>query len=319
MRHVLKWSKNNILYLILLLLIGTLTVLLFVKEEKELIIISRNYPYSIYHTDNYETIDIEILTNLKDSYHFEQSYINSSRLIGKENECSVDIKEIITSNHKVHLQSEDYYQVTFKLLIPFESNDYYLEMEDVNLELIYDNSERISFDIGEISYLFMETYPSYLSLSNLSATHQEVNGYNTIGGINIDLSNNSDTNIVITDIKILSQSVFVNKELIQINKTCEYQSTVKDCIGQDTYNFHQEYQDDVLSLLVGKNNTLELYIPLLYKDRSTFIYEFSIEIEYRINNQNEVLIIDNFPYMKSSIFTTLNEDDFNVYKFDTFR
>lgn len=294
----------------------TLSILLLIKEEREVIIITRDYPYSIYHSDNYETIDIEVLTNEPDSYHFSKDYIVSSSFYTEEEELSTSIKDIKKSNHKVLYLEQDFYVVTFRLQLPFESNNFLIEMEEVHLELIYDNQEIIKLQVGELTYLFDDSRYLSMSLSNLSATHEMVHGYNTIGGVNVELSNTSEYNILITDINILSSTVHINKDAVKTNTTCDYIDTVKDCIGVEYYDFYQEYQDSTLSTLLGKNNTIELYLPLIY-EKSKFIYDFSIIIEYKINNQIEHFVIDNFPYMKTSIFTTFNEDDFHVYRLNT--
>ncbi|AIO19306.1 hypothetical protein KQ51_01430 [Candidatus Izimaplasma bacterium HR1] len=315
MNRYLIGIRNNALYILLIALVTTLTVLLLVREEKELIIISRDYQYSIYHSDNYESIDIEVLTNMPSSYHFNQDYIIDTKFYNNEEELSISIKDITISSNEIMYQDEPFYQIVFAFKLPFVSNDLLIEMEDVNLEIVYENMEKVSISIGELNYLFKEVVPTSITLSNLSATHEEVNGYNTIGGINLELVNNSSYNIMITDFKLLSKSVYINKERVSTNKTCEYQSTTSSCLGIDYYDFYSDYNDTILNILLGKNNSTEFYLPLLYNNDSKFIYEFVIVIEYEINNQIEVMVIDDFPYMRTSIFNTFNEDDFNVYKF----
>ena len=312
MNHYSRYLKNNLLYIILIVLVISLTLTLFIRKEKELTIISRDYPYSIYHSDNYETIDIEILTNSPGDYHFNQEYIISTKLYNHTQELSIDIKDIKISDTAIPMNDSQYYQVIFECAIPFQSNDLSIEMEEVFLEIIYENMETIEISVGEINYLFRDVQTSHIVLSNLSATHEIIDGYNTIGGINIELANTSSDNIMITDIKLLSSSVFFNKERILTTKTCDYQSTVRDCLGVEEYDFKVEAEDIMLNMLLGKNNRLELYIPLLYQD-TDFIYQFAIVIEYQINNQTEMFIIDDFPYMKTSIFNSFYEEDCHVY------
>ncbi len=312
MKRLSLLKKSNILYVLIIMLTITLTILLLVKEEEEVIVITREYPYSIYHSDNYETIDIEVLTNAPYSYHFDNDYIVSSSLKNEKEQIHTSIKDIKKSTHAVSYLNQDFYVVTIRLQLPFTSTEYLLELEDADLVLLYENQEEVSVLIGDIAYLFNDNQSTGITLSNLSATHEEINGYNTIGGVNIELSNTSDHNIVLKDISLLTNDVTVNNDAVLTNKTCEYTTTVSQCLGRESYDFHEDILQSQLSILVGKNNTLELYLPLLYNNTS-FIYEFAIVIEYSINNKVEQLIVDNFPYMKTSIFTTFNEDDFNVY------
>lgn len=315
MKRLFQLSKRNLIYVLIIMLTITLTLLLLIKEETELIIISREYPFSIYHSDNYETIDIELLTNYPNSYHFDSEFIASTKATNTEEELSLSLKDVRKSSHSIYYQDMEFYLVTFSLTVPFTSNDLEIEMENVTLEILYDNNETIEFKIGELNYLFNDSNNSSMTLSNLSATHEDVNGYNTIGGVNIELSNTSMSNIVIKDIKLLSNSVHLNKSAMITGKTCDYISSVRDCLGVDNYDFNQEYNDEILNTLLGKNNSVELYIPLIYENKTDFIYEFAIVIEFQINSEIETLIIDNFPYMKTSVFTTFDEDEFNVYTF----
>lgn len=312
MKHVFQWKSKKIIYIITIMLTITLSLLLLIKEEKEVVIISREYSYSIYHSDNYETIDIEVLTNEIESYHFSEDYISNTRLYNDIEEVSTRVKAIQKSHHRIPFNDEDYYLVTFQVQLPFQSNNYLIEMDDVHLEITYDNNEQVSLKIGDLQYLFEESMSNHITLSNLSATHEEVHGYNTIGGVNLELSNTSSSNIIITDIKILSNNVFTNKNKIKTNITCDYRSTVQDCLGLEDYNFNEVVEEVSMNTLLGKGNTLEFYIPLLYYNVD-FIYDFAIVIEYRTNQTTERFIIDNFPYMKTSIFSTFNEDDFYVY------
>ena len=313
MNHLFQLMKRNILYILLIMLIISLTLLLLIREEKVLTIITKDYPYSIYHSDNYETIDIELLSSLPDSYHFDSEYIISARFFNIEEEFGANIKEITKSSHEIQYNDQTFYQITFEFTLPFSSNDYLINMEEVYLELIYENMETITLSIGEINYLFKEDQSNDISLSNLSATHEEINGFNTIGGINLELSNSSQHNIMITSIQLLSNSVYINEGAVVSSKTCEYTSSTSDCLGIEYYDFTQEYNDIVLSTLLGKNNTIELYLPLIYEEDAPFIYEFSLLIEYEMNNHKGIFVLDNFPYMKTSIFNNLHKGDFNVY------
>ena len=134
-----------------------MTLVLLIKEEKELIIISRDYVYSIYHSDDYETIEIELLTNNIEDYHFESDYIVSSTIYNEEQELSVNIISITSNQDTLEFQNEELNQVHIKLKLPFTSNDYLVEIENAFLEIIYDNNESIKISIGEINYLFLKS------------------------------------------------------------------------------------------------------------------------------------------------------------------
>lgn len=313
MNQLFKTVKSNIHYIVLMILIITMTIILFVKEETELIIISKDYVYSVYHSDNYEKIELELLTNNKDDYHFTKDYIISSTLYNETQELSVTITNITVSNEPIAFLDEEFNQVLIELELPFVSNDYLVEIEDAFLEVVYDNNESIAVSIGELNYLFLTNYGRDISLNNLSATHEEYRQVNTVGGVNIELGNLSDHNINITNIDILSNSIHINKDYITKQEPCDYTSTVSACIDTEFNIFNAPLREEPVSILLGKNNTISLYLPLTYSDKYQFIYEFAIIINYEVNGIKEQTIIDDFPYMNTSIFNSLNEDDIHVY------
>ena len=315
MNRLFQILKNNAHYLILIVLIIAMTLVLFVREEQELIIISKDYVYSVYHSDNYETIDIELLTNNKDDYHFEKDYVISANIYNEDQELSVSVVNISTYNESISYLDKEFNQVMIELKLPFISNDYLVEIEDAYLEIVYDNNESINISIGEINYLFLENYGRDISLNNLSATHEEYLGVNTVGGVNIELGNLADHNINITNIDILSKSIHINKHYINEQDACEYTATVHECLDTELNIFSAPLGEEELYILLGKNNTTQLYLPLTYSGKYKFIYEFALVIDYEVNGQKLQTIIDDFPYMSTSIFHTFSEDDIHVYQF----
>jgi hypothetical protein len=290
-----------------------MTLILFVKEEKELIIISKEYVYSVYHSDNYETIDIELLTNNKEDYHFEKDYIISSKIYNQNQELSVSITKISTYNEAIILLDQEFNQVMIELELPFVSNDYLVEIEDAFLEIIYDNNESINISIGEINYLFLDNYGRSISLGNLSATHEEYLGVNTIGGVNLELGNQTNHNINITNIDIISNSIHINKDYIKEREACEYTNIAKTCLDIEYNVLNAPLSEEEVNILLGKNSDISLYLPLTYNGKYNFIYEFALLIDYEVNGIKERLVIDDFPFMSTSIFSSFSEDDIHVY------
>ncbi len=306
--------KNKIPHIFLIILITILIFVLLLKEDKELIIISNDSIISVYHSDNLETFTIEILTNQPNRYQFDSDFITTIQLKNSEQELSIDIKEIVKSSESITYKEEEMYLITLIMELPFISNDLLIQMERVFCVLNYDNGSSLEFEIGEFNYLFLETFGKDLSLNNLSATHQTVNGFNTIGGISIELGNLSTNNILIKDIDILSLSTSVNKNLTMIRDECNYMSTVEECLGIDVYSFSYPQNSVLSEILVKKNNNTQIYIPLIYTEKYQFIHEFAIIITYEINDEEKTLVIDDFPYMRTSIFSNMETDQVYEYR-----
>lgn len=313
MNPFIRTLSKNSLYLLLIGLLITLSILLFIKSDNDVKILAKEKIFSIYHSNNLETIEVELLTTNKESFHFIEEYIVSSALFTEDERLSVQVTNIEKTNNTILYNEEVYDQVIITLKLPFVSNDLLIEMEEVSLELIYENEEVLQFKVGEFNYLFLDDYGTDITLGNLSATHEIINGYNTIGGVSIELGNSSDHNIYIKDIRILSNDVHINKTEISEYTSCGFTDRVKDCLQLDYYNFNEVFDDIELNILLGRNNTIDLYLPLLYNSDISYIYEFAIVIEYEVNTIPKQIIIDNFPYMKTSIFNEMNEEDIHVY------
>lgn len=302
------------MYIILCCLIIGITFVLFIKEEVEMVLISREYPYSIYHTDIQEKISIELLSNTPQSYHFSTDYIIDATIHNESEELSVIVQDIQVSDEEILYKETPYYQIIIDVSVSFTSTDLLVSIKDAYLELTYENMEVLDVKIGDVVYLFDETVDTDITLGNLSATHERVKGYNTVSGVNLNVANSSNRNIMITDITVLSNRVFIDKENVNRLITCPFDTPVAVCIGVENYDFNKEFKDIPLSILLGKNNDIELYLPLLFDKETDFIYELSIVLTYQIDQEERRMIIDDFPYMKTSIFSNIIEEDIHVYK-----
>ena len=139
-----------------------------------------------------------------------------------------------------------------------------------------------------------------------------INGYNTIGGINLSLSNHSNSNITITDISILSESVRFNTFFLTEREPCDYRATVVDCLALNDYSFTTYNVYETMNSLLSPKNSTSYYIPLSYLD-SPFIHRFGIQLTYTIDGEERLYILDDFPFMKTSLFQEEYEDNYHVY------
>lgn len=304
--------KQKLMYLSIICLTLVMITLMMIPDKDLTKIISNDKIYSIYHSDDNETFSFSILTNNKNSYYFKESYIETSSINNESKELAIEILDIQQGNDEYIYDDITYYQIEINAKIPFKSSNSQIMLTDAFMTINYSNGENVTFSIGEFNYMFSEEINNDISLNNLSATYEEINGINTIGGININLGNIADNNILVTDIKLLSNSVFFNKAKTIEREECSYKSSVSMCLGEELYDFG--YIDNQnLDILLGKNNQIQLYCPLIYTLNSRFIHQFSIIIEYQINNESKTFVIDDFPFMKTTIFNQEYEEFYNEY------
>jgi len=291
-----------------------MSFLLLIREDIETVIISNNNVFSIYHSDNLEKFEVELLTNTPDSFYFSEEYISAISVQNNEQTFALLLEDIDISNTYMEYLDEKFYQATLSLKLKIISNNIKINMTNANLVINYTNNQKLEIEIGEFNYLFKNDYDKDISLNNLSATYEEVNGINTVGGVNLDLGNRSDVNLVINQIRLLTTNVQANQERILQRDICPQTYSVNDCLGINNYNFNEDIDEDEVNIILLKNNNLELYIPLLYLQETRFIHKFSISIIYTMNGVQKEYIIDDFPYMRTSIFNETMEGDFNVYR-----
>ena len=292
-------------------LIITVSVLILLPKDKETKILLSPTIYSIYHSDLAESFKVEIMTNNPNEYYFEIDYILSSNFSYEDEVMSVNIKEINRSNDPYYYNEEAYYLVEFILTLPFESNNLKVEYLKTNFNIHYDNNEEISLYIGEFNYVFSNNESNDIGLNNLSATYEIVDSTKTIGGINLDLANLSDAKSIMTNIELLTPSVTINDDKIMKRDECLYTKKVLECLQINMYYFHDS-SNRPLTLLLGKNNHANLYLPLVYEGDIHFLYKTGIKVDYLINDDPFYYIIDDFMFMNTTIFSESHQDNYVI-------
>jgi hypothetical protein len=285
-------------------------IVLNIKPEVPLVIISKNTVYSQFHTDELETLTVKLLTNKQLDYHFIKEQVISSRINNDEQNISVNIKDIKVSELPIAYNEEQYYTLTITLKIPFEATDHLLHIDHALLSLTYENLDVIEIPLGELNYQFLAENPYDLVLGNLSATYEEVNQQQTVGGVFIEIHNQTNENIYIKSMDIVSDYIHLNNGYITIDQECDYLDTVAHCLGLPYYHFFDSPVRETNTLL-RSNNHISFYVPLSYNRSYAFIERFAIRVVYEMNQEERVWYIDDFPYLSTSPYQSLEEGAFH--------
>lgn len=290
------------------LLIFFSLVMLFDQEESLHLTTSPKI-YSIKKTSETEVFHIEVLSNIHDPYYLKKESIVSISLTDDEERIPLVLKEL-----KVTQANSEDYIADFSLQVSFDANDYRIVFDQAYLDITYSNGQELSLYIGEFNYMF-ETSDTSLTYQSVYGTYGYVDGKNTVTAIVLELENNADKNILITNIDIFSNSVNIHSQNItETHQTIEPFILVQDILQED-YNFFDIDQDQV-SIYMQTKEKKALYCPLLYNGDIRYIHRFVIEVTYIENNQEKTLIIDDFPFMKTSIFATEFEQGYHTYEID---
>ena len=302
---------------ILSFLLIALSILLFIEDDITTKVVISPKIYSIMKSSDNELFNITILTNEIDSYHFNEDFISNINLSDEEEVIPIELVEIDKSNESYPYENEIYNFVTFKLRIGFRSDDFLLNFENAHLNIDYSNTDEISLFIGEFNYLFHNEENTDLSINNLFATHAFINDIDTASGLYLNLGNLSEYNITISSVELGASSVASNNYYLrEIHDDITIEHTPEQILNIDNYNY-QLYSDDYQgSILLRKYNEIRLYVPFSYKADISYLYRFYVKVNYIVNSEEKVFVIDDFPYINTSNYKLELESDYVQYEFD---
>ena len=310
--------KLKIIALIIVILTSTLTILLFIEDTPSTQIIISPKIYSIVKSSDTESFGITFLVNDTESYYFNKDFVANIFLTSDKDEIiPLNIIEIDKSVEYYPIENHKYYYVTINLSIGFKSDDYLICLEEAYLNITYSNSKVIKLHIGEFNYLFSEEINSDFSLNDLFSTHKTIEGIDTASGLFLNLGNLTDNNIVITKIIIGSKDVLANNfYLTELFEDINLGDYPKDILKLDDYNFfvYGDYSSN--RILLRKNNEIDLYVPFSYIGSISFLHRFYVSVEYIVNGEEKVFIIDDFPFINTSCYKEELEKGFAYYEYE---
>ncbi len=309
--------KLKIITGIIIFLSISLSVLLFIEEEEVIKIIVSPKIYSIMKSSDTEKIKITVLVNDSNSYYFNKEYISNINLSSTNDDLiPLIVDNIDKSNDYYPYKNDIYYYITFNLDVAFQSDYYHIELKEAYLNISYSNAKEIKLFIGEFNYHFNEFENVDFSINNLLCTHAEVNGIDTTTGLFLSLGNLTNNNITINSIDLGTKNVFANNfYLREVFSEVSLSSFPNNILNIDYYDF-DKYSDYETSILLRKNNEIMLYVPFSYIGEIPYLHRFYIKVNYTINSNEEVFILDDFPYINTSNYKIELEGDYVYYEFE---
>lgn len=307
--------KFRLILLVNSLLLIIASILFFFQDNTPVKIIVNKQIKSILGTSEQDRFSYEILTNKPNSYYFNIDYISNVSIENDQEQITINPIDILKQGRILTNKEEEYYQISLIFTLSVLSNNLEINYQDAQLVLHYVNNESITLNIGEFNYIYKDWMESDLTLGNLIGTHEMIDGLDTISGVYLELGNASNSNITIKSIDILSSHVTPN--LFHTSKMYEiisYKDQVKTILGMEYYDFTVQNNDMELNMLLLRKNTLSLYIPFSYVGEIQYLHRFPIRITYELNNEIKEMIIDDFPFMKTSIYGSDFERFYEYYE-----
>lgn len=303
---------HRILFGTLFVVSLALAIVLLLDAPESSLLISHPMIHSHVYSDPLETIRIEIMTNDPDNYRFDATYVHRAA-IGIEDEVTAfDVMAVERAGESIY-QGQPMTIVAFVLRIAVVPDDARISYPDAKLYLHYKNGQELTLPIGEFHYLFGVSDQD-VALIGLNATHETIDGINTIGGIALELRNRSDRTIYVRDIELVAEGVILNLTRRVRDRPCDGAMTVVDCLGS-SYAFDVVPPLTTLQDLVLPHQPYQVYVPLSYVDAHV-IHRAAIVVTYEIDGERRRLILDDFPFIRTARYQTAFEEWYDVQFLD---
>ena len=292
----------NKLYILPVVLVTILIGLLFFKKEEVFIIVSQPVITSSINSSSIETLSYSFLTNQPDRYEFNLDYIIKAEITTEERYFPIEIKSIKKTSYEKILKDETFNLIVIEYKPSLLIDKGLIQYESANMIIHYENNKELIFDLGEFNYAFNEETTD-LSLGSLKATSETIKEVNSIGGIYLELGNQTNEAIRIETIDILSLTIKANQDAIVIyDEPLDYKDSVKDVLGVARYDFFTDTMKRSINTVVQSKQSVQLYVPLLYLGDIYHVGRIGLIVTYTLNGETKTTYIDDFPFMRYDLY-----------------
>lgn len=309
----MKW-----VYLGLTVSFVLLSLLLFVKTEEDVRFGTQKQSYSWYYTDPLETVQIYTLINQKESHHVDIDYIEQLELTDDETTLSMELIAIDVSDSDITIDETTYNVITLRMRPSVIPTNTTVSMENASLRIHYRNGTEVNLEIGSVNYVFPSEPRTEIALTGLTATHELIDGTETVSAIQLGLKNNTGGLLEIRSIEVLSEIVSTNPSMMVRDLDCTDILSVTSCLRITEYSFFTTpIPSDMHELILPGQETL-FYVPLSYQEVVPF-HRFVIAVTYQIGGEEAVYYIDDFPFIRTTPFQSQHGEEYIWYVIDSDR
>jgi len=274
-----------------LFFVGAAIILLNEEEfVEEISIITYTGSYSRLITSTEETLSIPIYLSYDESFITAKDSIDSANISGSENVLEVNIADIRNSEYSETLEGREYQMFFSDLTFPNANlTDYFLDLSNASLNLVYVDGEAISLEVGDIYLRFAEiANPGYLDLYRMYAlTIDDLD--ETTAGIVIGLDNVTPNEIILSGIDIgfpdwhfdLGNATYLDVA------PDSYMSLVDSGIID-------AYSDNAESTTFNLDGDTLIWLPLLSEEARNRTNRFPLLISFEYLGNEYIYMIDDF-------------------------
>jgi len=283
-------------------------------EDSDIEIKTLSQTHTYHHQSTLKTIEIPILINTLETYHLNEEAIESVRIQDDHQVIPIHLVRV-EHEYSAFINQHQWHQLNLVVAPSFETEDANFTLESAKLVINYKNGEQTLFNIGEFNYQFKTTETDHnLLIKAMHNTHENLGFGMTSTGVVLTLENQTNTQTCLIDVSI--NSAFIKPSFGSIKN---YTGAIEPFMTSDdiipNYNHLIRNQKSVVPICFNRYESQTLYVPFDYT-KETLLYQYPLTLTFRQDGDISQIIIEDFRFIKQSMFEVLNEEVINHYVFE---
>jgi len=271
-------------------------LLSFEKElSNEISILTFSSNYSRLITQDQEIVSIPVYLNSDRSFLTTIEAVESASLDANQNILETEIVDIRYSEYSDYLEGDEYFLYYFDLIFPNSNiTNYFIELDNAYLDVIYENGDLISLEVGELNLRFSDIdSPGYIEMYRMYALTDDETG--STCGIVIGLRNKTISEITVNRI-----DVGYSDNVIDLGQTSYLDEEPSSCETVDALGIGLDYEREYdTSSIFGLNQDKLLWLPIRYTEGYELINRFPLVIGFHYQDGEYEYLIDDFQFFTS--------------------
>lgn len=297
MKKLLK-NKYLIFSIIILLIMFIIFVLIKRNNNKQILLIYPKEHYVLSKTDD-PCFNLDIYSDKEDSEYLNINIIDNIQIYNNINQdyITTKVKEIIKTDEYIEYEKKKYYKNSIIIELPISKNTV-MNIENADIKINYKTDKSINLYLGSINIIEYQSDNSFI-INRMKGLVNKINSQDSIIGIYMQLYNNTENDIIITNIEYTSNTIISNYDYIKkVEEINESNNELINEVLKIDYNIYQQSNNKNCNFNINKNEQIKLFIPLTYL-KDNVVNQTGIIIKYIKDNQNYQQIIEPFIFFNS--------------------
>lgn len=318
----MKINKIHTAFIVVLMLtLCSVGILHFYNKNKQYTFVTQPLSHSIILTDSDPTFELIVYSYRSKSMYFEKKAIQSISIksLQTQDELKLNLDSIMLLENKTLIDKKHYYAYRMKLSTNLVDNSVFqpLNYPNASLQIQYVNGEELMLPIGEATLLRIEKLgvvnqvSSDIKITNLRGLVNVINDLSTLVGIEMNITTNLSSDIVIRQIGLLTEEVKINYDYVIFDEgLSSFTSPATEVFGE-TYHIFRVGEKELFEHHIVNSET-RLILPLSYIGETNFLNEVGIYIEYVQNGVTKYYVFGTFCFFE----TTPNTSNWIKYQYE---